>query len=85
LDSDNILLIYNHSHTNRYPLSIALSRDSGNSWNKLFNIEEESGEFPSATLDSQDYLHVSYAWSPPGKTQRQIKHVVIDISRWRDQ
>lgn len=80
LNSNNILLIYNNSHTNRYPLSIALSTNSGNSWHLLFNIEEESGEFPSATIDSQGYVHVSYAWTSPGKNQRQIKHIVIDTS-----
>lgn len=81
LNSDNILLIYNNSHTNRYPLSVALSKDCGNTWNLLFNIEEESGEFPSAILDSEGYVHVSYAWIPPGKKQRQIKHIIIDISK----
>lgn len=81
LDNDTTLLIYNNSHTNRYPLSLALSKDGGDSWNLLFNIEEESGEFPSATLDSKGYLHVSYAWVPRGKTQRQIKHIVMDINK----
>ena len=83
LDHTTFLLIYNHSHTNRYPLSIALSKDNGGSWNLLFNIEEESGEFPSAILDSQGYMHISYAWTPPGKDQRKIKHVVIDINKIR--
>lgn len=81
LPNENTLLIYNHSHTNRYPLSVALSKDSGNSWNLLFNIEEKSGEFPSATLDFQGYVHVAYAWTPPGKSQRRIKHVVMDLSK----
>jgi predicted neuraminidase len=80
LSNDNILLIYNNSHTNRYPLSIALSKDSGDSWSLLFNIEEQSGEFPSAAIDSQGYLHVIYAWTPTGKNQRQIKHVIMDVS-----
>jgi predicted neuraminidase len=81
LPNGNILLIYNHSHTNRYPLSVALSKDGGSSWNRLFHIEEESGEFPSATVDSQGYVHVSYAWTPPGKSQRRIKHIVMDLSQ----
>lgn len=81
LENGTTLLIYNHSHTNRYPLSIALSNDSGNSWNLLFNVEEESGEFPSATIDFQGYLHIIYAWTAPGKTQRQIKHVVMDTRK----
>ncbi len=81
LPNNNILLIYNNSHTNRYPLSVALSTDSGDSWSLLFNIEEESGEFPSAAIDSQGYVHVSYAWTPPGKNQRQVKHIVMDLNK----
>ena len=49
-----------------------------------FNIEEESGEFPSAAVDSQGYVHVSYAWTPPGKGQRRIKHVVMALSKATD-
>ncbi len=81
LPNENILLIYNNSHTNRYPLSVAMSKDGGSSWNLLFNIEEESGEFPSAAVDSQGYVHVSYAWTPKGKGQRRIKHMVMDMNR----
>lgn len=80
-DPIHILMIYNHSQTNRYPLSLALSQDSGNSWQPLFNIEDESGEFPSATLDSKGYVHIVYAWCPPGKSQRQIKHVVLSPTK----
>lgn len=81
LNSSDVLVIYNNSHKNRFPLSVALSKDHGNSWCPLFNIEEESGEFPSAIIDSQGYMHISYAWMPPGKSQRQIKHVMIDVSK----
>lgn len=79
--NSKIIVIYNNSHTNRFPLSLALSDDNGNSWNHLFDIEEKSGEFPSATLDSQGYLHITYAWLPPEKEQRQIKHLVIDLNK----
>jgi predicted neuraminidase len=73
-----IILIYNNSHTDRYPLTLALSRDNGNSWTPLFNLEDESGEFPSATKDSQGFIHVTYAYVSEGKAQRRIKHVIID-------
>ncbi len=74
-----VLAIYNDSHLCRYPLTVALSEDHGNTWTPLFNLEEDSGEFPSAALDSQGYVHVIYAWTPPGKTQRRIKHVVLNL------
>jgi predicted neuraminidase len=80
IDKNNTVLIYNNSHTNRYPLTLALSTDNGTSWNPLFNLEEKSGEFPSAVMDGQGYLNVTYACVPSGKTRR-IKHVVIDCSK----
>lgn len=74
-----IILIYNNSHTDRNPLTLALSRDNGNSWTPLFDLEADSGEFPSATQDSQGFIHVIYAYKPVGKAQRRIKHTVIDL------
>lgn len=85
LSKENILLFYNHSQTHRYPLSIAKSIDSGNTWSFLLNIEDESGEFPSATLDDQGNLHVVYATASFGQCQRKIKHVVYSVgtvSEW---
>lgn len=79
LRNGNILLIYNHSHINRHPLTIALSNDGGSSWTSLCNIEDESGEFPSAVLDSQGLVHLIYAWSSAGKEQRRIKHIIMDF------
>lgn len=73
------LIVFNDSPTNRFPLTVGLSEDDGKTWKRLFNLEEESGEFPSAVLDSSGHVHVTYAWVPQGKTQRQIKHVVIDF------
>lgn len=81
LDNEKIVLIYNDSHAERCPLTVALSYDHGNSWVPLFNLENESGEFPSTTLDSQGFVHVTYAYTPSGKTQRRIKHVVMDLKK----
>ncbi len=79
LGDGKILLFYNNSHTDRYPLSVAFSNDFGNSWTPLFDLEHESGEFPSAALDSQGFVHVTYACIPKGNVQRRIKHVVLDL------
>lgn len=84
LGEGKILLLYNHSHTCRYPLTVALSNNYGKSWTPLFDIEKESGECPSATLDSQGLVHVTYAWTPPEKKQRRIKHVVMDLRKIAD-
>lgn len=79
LDPKKVFLAYNQSHCNRFPLTIALSQDSGTSWIPLFDIEKNSGEFPSILLDSQGHLHVTYAWTPPGKIQRKIKYLKIGM------
>lgn len=78
LANSNTLLIYNNSHKNRYPLTLSISKDGGNNWQTLFNLEELSGEFPSAALDSDGNVHITYAWAPQGKEQRKIKHVVLN-------
>lgn len=78
LGKGRILLIYNHSHETRYPLNVALSIDGGNTWKPFLILEKESGEFPSAILSSDGLVHVTYAWTPPGKSQRVIKHIVIN-------
>jgi predicted neuraminidase len=77
LEDGKVLLVYNNSHVERYPLTVALSTDDGDSWTPLFNIEEESGEFPSITLDSQGLIHVIYAHKAPGQPQRRIKHIIL--------
>jgi len=77
LRDGKVVVVYNHSHSDRSPLTIALWCGEGNSWMTLLNIEEAYGEFPSVTLDSQAGVHVLYAYTPPGKTQRQIKHMKI--------
>jgi len=76
---DEIVLIYNHSHTNRYPLTLAISKDGGGSWTRVLDLESQSGEFPSITTDSEGLVHVTYAFMPEGKTERRIKHVTIDL------
>ncbi|NNM42723.1 MAG: exo-alpha-sialidase [Chlamydiae bacterium] len=79
LGNGRAALFYNHSHTERFPLSFAVSFDDCASWSAPFTVEKTSGEFPSAILDSEGMIHVSYAFSSPGETQRRIKHVVIDL------
>lgn len=68
------LIFFNDSHENRFPLTVGLSEDDGKTWVRLYNLEEESGEFPSAVVDSKGHVHVTYAY---GKAHKQIKHVLI--------
>lgn len=76
-DADHTLLFYNNSHTSRYPLSCGVTTDGGKSWSHLLDLENNAGEFPSATVDSQGLVHVTYAWKASEESQRSIKHVIL--------
>lgn len=77
LGSGKLILVYNHSHTNRYPLHLAVSLDGGNTWSPPLLLDS-SGEFPSGALSSDGFLHITYAFAEEHGAQRRIKHVVID-------
>lgn len=82
LGKGKIVLFYHHSHTDRYPLSMTLSLDGGETWFEAFTLSE-AGESPSAILSSDGFFHVTYAVAPPESKQRRIKHLVIDPEVWR--
>ena len=75
-----LVLIYNHSHTNRYPLSLSISSDGGVHWSEPFTIDGV-GEFPSAIETSDGLIHITYAAPSSSEGQRRIKHLVIDKNK----
>lgn len=77
LGEGKLILVYNHSHTHRHPLNVAVSLDGGDSWSEPL-ILNAAGEFPSAILSSDGFVHITYAISAGGNEQRRIKHAVID-------
>jgi alpha-L-rhamnosidase len=79
LGRGRLLVVYNHSHHHRFPLSVALSQDGGNTWASMMTLEEFSGEMPSALLSSDNRIHIVYAWAPLGSSQRCIKHAIVDL------
>ncbi len=80
LGEGKIVLFYNHSHTERRPLHVAVSLDGGDSWSKPYALEEKSGEFAAAMLASDGLIHVTYAFESK-KDQRQIKHATLDPAK----
>ncbi len=78
LGKGKLLLLYNHSHTHRYPLHIATSVDGGNSWSHPY-ILDEKGEFPSGILAADGNVHITYA-TETNKGQRRIRHAVLNPS-----
>lgn len=78
LGKGKILLVYNPSHTNRYPLDLALSLDGGVTWKDLLTLETTSGEFPAIIQTADGLVHITYAWAPPTTNQRRIKEIILD-------
>ncbi|MGH2613194.1 MAG: sialidase family protein [Rhabdochlamydiaceae bacterium] len=69
------ILIFNNSQTARYPLSIALSTNGGESWKLVLDLESQKGEFsyPAAIQTSDGLVHITYTFD-----RLKIKHVVLD-------
>lgn len=69
------LLVFNDSKANRYPLSVALSTDGGDSWKRVLVLENQEGEFsyPAAIQTFDGLVHITYTFD-----RVKIKHVVID-------
>ena len=80
LGEGKIALFYNHSHTERFPLNLALSLDGGDHWEEPV-VVDANGEFPSAALTSDGLIHVTYAVTSQDSEQRKIKHTVIDLTK----
>lgn len=75
LSDGRILLVYNHSKENRYPLNVALSNDGGKTWDMKLTLETEPGEFsyPCVIQTKDKLIHISYTWN-----RENIKYVVLD-------
>jgi predicted neuraminidase len=76
LASGQALLVYNHSHSARTPLNLALS-DDGRQWSALAVLEREPGEFsyPALIQGRDGTVHVTYTWN-----RRRIRHVSLSPS-----
>jgi predicted neuraminidase len=67
------LLVYNHSTTDRTPLTVALSLN-GRRWTPILTLENTPGEFSyPAIIQTRDGLvHITYTWN-----RKRIRHVVL--------
>jgi predicted neuraminidase len=74
LRDGRILMVYNPSTSERTPLAVAVSSDSGETWKTWLALETGPGEFsyPAVIEDSRGDVHITYTWN-----RRRIKHVVI--------
>jgi predicted neuraminidase len=78
-----LMLIYNHSHTDRFPLHFAVSFDGGTQWSEPY-VLDDVGEFPAAILSKEGQIHITYAAPSKHSEQRRIKHVVMNFDVLRN-
>ena len=79
-----LLLAYNNSHYDRYPLTLAISRDEGKTFENLIDIEETRAEYPSIFCDNET-VHIVYAYTDNVTGQRRIKCLSFlekDFANW---
>ncbi len=66
MDDGALLLVYNPVGGNfsaRSPLSIAVSRDGGGSWQRLCDLQTEPGEFSyPAIVNRNGRVYITYTW-----------------------
>jgi len=75
LKDGRILLVYNNSKENRYPLNVAISEDNGDTWKNKLLLENDPGEYsyPCVIQAKDGMVHISYTWN-----RENIKYVVLD-------
>jgi predicted neuraminidase len=75
LKSGAWVLVFNNSRFDRTPLSAALSRDEGETWSDIKDIENEPGEFsyPAIIQGMDGLIHLVYTHK-----RTRIKHVVFN-------
>jgi predicted neuraminidase len=77
LKDGSLLLVYNNSKTERFPLNLAVSHDNGKNWEDVLILENDDGEFsyPAIIQTSDNFVVITYTWN-----RCRIKEVVINLS-----
>jgi len=83
----DLLLVFNNSETNRENLSLAISRDVGETWQRIYTFETPTGEsegkarfaYPWLLRTEDGNYHLLYTWN-----RRRIKHVQFNDA-WIEQ
>ncbi len=81
LENGHVVLAFNNSKTGRTPLTLALSRDDGETWATVKNLEDEPRaefSYPAIIQDAQGRIHVTYTYK-----RKNIRHVILD-EKWFD-
>jgi predicted neuraminidase len=76
LRDGRIVLVYNHSSTERTPLNLAVSKD-GEHFRMFYTLEDEPGEYsyPAIIQARNGDLHITYTWR-----RQRIRHVTFPLA-----
>lgn len=77
---DKLCAVYNHTREHqRYPLSLAYSRDGGTSWSDPIHIDETPHElsYPAFVVDDAGVAHGVYTFG-----RERIQYVSLDRDGW---
>lgn len=69
------LVVYNHTHSARSPLNVALAADDKLVWQAAAVLENTPGEYsyPAILQTSDGLVHITYTWK-----RKKVRHVVLD-------
>ena len=76
LRDGRVVLVYNHSSTERTPLNLAVSKD-GEHFRMFYTLEDEAGEYsyPAIIQARNGDLHITYTWR-----RQRIRHVTFPLA-----
>lgn len=74
LRNGHLLLVYNHSHGRRTPLSVALSEDAGKTWKTGLDlgVADDDYAYPYAIQASDDRIHLVYTSNRRTQVNRMV-------------
>ncbi len=81
LADGRLLMVFNDSSKRRENLRLAVSRDKGQTWQRVATLEAEAGEdfsYPCMIQDRAGRIHIVYSWK-----HKHIQHVVFNLA-WLD-
>ena len=82
LSEGRILLAFNDSQNSRETLKLAVSKNAGRNWIRIFTLEnspDQEFSYPYMIRDQSGLIHLVYTWK-----RERIKHVVLNEA-WVDQ
>lgn len=78
LADGRIVMVYNHTSSDRHPINLAVSEDGGRTFAPALVLEDGDREFsyPAVIQTTDGLIHITYTWA-----RTHIRHTIIDPNR----